>query len=160
MNRLVLKSLAISVVLFALGAIVPPDDLFVRFLGFTSFAMACFMLWAVWPLARRAIRYDIKPPLDLFVIGLFIMNIAWVLQRGLGLLIREFDMQWLVTSDLFGLAFALTIFGQSFKIASIEAVQGKPFTGWHIAGVALMASVVGGILTAAFTLFRAYLGLP
>jgi len=149
MIGLFVKSASIAAVLFAAGAIWVPDPVFVRFLGFASFVMACLLLSRVSPLVPAALTGP-ATALNVFLIGLCLINLAWVYLRGVGLLIRDFNFQWLVTSNLFSLAFALTIFGQSFKIAAIEAIKGKAVSGWVIAREVALASMVGCAMTVLF----------
>ena len=151
MNKSFVGVALVAVTVFIFGAVVLPDDTFIRLLAFWSLAMSAQLVRATWRLGFTAARGRIPSQLGTFALGLLLVNVSLILQRIFGFAVRDFGMNGLLHSDLFSAIVAAMIAGQALKYAAIDA-NGGGVVNCKVATISILRSLAIGT-----ALFLAYL---
>lgn len=134
--------IVVSISAFIFGAVAIPDDLFITMLSFWSLAMSVQIIVITWRASWRAIIEREPNRIEIFALGLMLVNIAIISQRAFGFAVLDFNQNWLLHSDVFSGIIALMIAGQSLKYSAIEEDGGRAHCLAATASI-LRALVVG-----------------
>lgn len=152
MNFSFLLVIAVSASFFIFGAIAVPDELFLRILSFWSLAMSLQIVILTWRPALAAAISKEPSHIEIFALGLMLVNFAILVQRFFGFAVRDFGRSDLITSDLFSGIIALMLAGQALKYSAIED-DGSGVRGLSATVSILRAFAVGMFLAILYDIY-------